>query len=475
MSWTQVEASIEFWDPTKSWGASNQGIGGLDPDTEQQDIVTILHNYYIDSTTFAGILDDLSSSGIKIAKANAGSFTHPGDWYSAWNPSQVVWYFNTEGTLVEGLGGLILAHELIHQQLHQFDFDPDHHSISDQNSSNYDFLGPILTVENQIITELGIADHITTGYSAQFSPAGAATYGFAVDTNYTDGQTIDITRLGDENDNVLDMRNRTDNSRDLIFGDDGNDSIYGGAGDDHLYGGGAADFAGSGNDKLYGGDGGDQLFGGDGNDLLDSGLNVIDPDSDTEREDRLYGGDGNDVLIMRGIWCKADGGDGSDQYWITDSGSGCTYNINDTGVGDSIYWHGYELSGGTKQVIELIYDPTGATGSYADVGALDSNGFRYYLFGDGLSINAPDGSGILIENFEDGDFGIHVGAAVTDDDVTFDWAEVQPNVFELQYHTTLSLSSIANNGQDFDYASLPGAASTLANDGPHALPTTWLP
>jgi hypothetical protein len=52
---------------------------------------------------------------------------------------------------------------------------------------------------------------------------------------------------------------------------------------------------------------------------------------------------------------------------------------------------------------------------------------------------------------------------------------IAPGVYEWQFETSLPLSSIANNGQDHDYSSLPGFASTLANDGPNAIPTSWLP
>jgi hypothetical protein len=227
----------------------------------------------------------------------------------------------------------------------------------------------------------------------------------------------------------------------------GNDTIRGGDGDDFLYGGADPTQAGSGKDKLYGAAGGDLLFGGDDNDFLDSGLNVIDPYSPTEREDRLDGGDGNDVLIMRGMWCVAAGGAGDDQFWVTDTGDGWSYEITDSDAGDSLYWHGYPLTGGAKQVIEMIFDPDPAQGQsgYADVGALDGNGFRYYYgaVNADLFIIAPDGSGITIRNFVDGDLGIHVDGPASWSDVLFDSVEVQPDVWQYRYQTSLALSDRA--------------------------------
>lgn len=297
--------------------------------------------------------------------------------------------------------------------------------------------------------------------------------------SYSDGRDVDTTRLGTSSDNFIDHSNNTIRIRDLLFGMDGNDTIKGGDGDDFLYGGADPGHAGSGKDKLYGGAGGDMLFGGDDNDFLNSGLNVIDPYSPTEREDRLDGGDGDDVLIMRGMWCVAAGGAGDDQFWITDTGDGWSYEITDSDAGDFLYWHGYHLTGGAKQVIEMIFDPDPAQGQggYADVGALDGNGFRYYYgaVNADVFIVAPDGSGITIRNFMDGDLGIHVGDPYSSSDVVFDSVEVQPDVWQYRYQTSLSLSAITLDAFASNYADLPGFAATLANDGPSAMPTTWLP
>jgi len=241
-----------------------------------------------------------------------------------------------------------------------------------------------------------------------------------------------------------------------LIPDSGQDTIYGGTG----------------KDRLFGGDHGDSLFGEDGNDFLDSGLNTADPENE---EETLDGGAGDDILIMRGMRSVATGGDGNDQFWCVGRGEGFTYVIMDAQGGDALYWNGYRLLGGQKQVIELNYDPQDPDVNYAEVGALDANGFRYYFEGGVLNISAPDGSGIRIENFSNGVLGINVGSALTGTEVTWEYEELEPDVWGWDYDTALSLSSIADDGNAFNYSSLPGFGSTLGGDGPNAIPTTWLP
>ena len=482
MSWATVKASIQYWNQGQPWGASNQGIGSFLAG-EITTIETTLESFYLNSTTFSGILETMSSTGIKLAKANTQSFTHPTEWYSAWKPVQANVYFNKNGELVASVGGLILVHEILHQHLHQ-DGEPADISIQAQNGSDYPFLGPITELQNDIIVELDLEDQQYSGYLMKFEAATAATeFGWSVGENYTNGAEIDFSRMGDLGDDTLDMRARTDNSRDLIFGLDGSDTIYGGGGNDHLIGDLDDDMEEAGNDVLDGGDGNDRLLGGlgadtlsggDGNDFLDGGLNVVDPNSD-EDGDTLDGGAGDDVLVLRGIWVmSATGGAGDDAFHI-DSVPGGSYSIADSEPGDTLYFNGYRLLGGTKQAIELEHDPVNGEGNHAEVGALDGYGMRYW-FSDGvLNIHAPDESGIRIEGFANGDFGIQVGAPVTGTEVVFSYQEVEEDVWEWVYETDLPLSAIALSGTIGDYSALPGYGATLGGDGPNAIPTTWLP
>ncbi len=483
MTWAQVQASIQYWNPGQPWGASNQGISSFSGG-EVSAIEAALESWYLNSTTFAGILDTMSASGIKLAKGNAQSFTHPTEWYSAWKPTQEWVYFNRNGEFVFGISESALVHEILHQYLHQGDFDPLHATITEQNGANYDFIGPVMDIENAILLELNLDEYQYSGYLMQFPETIALTeYGWTLGESYTDGQEIDFSRRGDETGNLLDMRDRTDDSRDLIFGLDGNDTIYGGGGNDHLIGdldddmeeaGDDALDGGDGNDRLLGGLGGDTLSGGDGNDFLDGGTNITDPNSE-ENGDTLIGGAGDDVLVLRGLWViSATGGGGDDAFYIDSTPEG-SYFIADSDTGDSLYFNGYRLLGGQKKAIELEHDATDPDGNYADVGALDGYGFRYYYSDGALNIYAPDGSGIIIQDFANGDFGINVGAEITGDEVVFAYEEVEEGVWEWTYETELSLSAIALNDTIGDYQGLPGFGATLSGDGANAIPTTWLP
>jgi len=286
---------------------------------------------------------------------------------------------------------LTLMHELAHIYLPGADPLESATDIT-MNGANFDFRGPVIDEQNDIALGGGLTDQIQTSYYATILTSQTTLFGsFATYTSYSEDRAVDTTRLGSAGADNIDHSNNTLLLNDLLFGLGGNDTLQGGDGDDHLYGGVDLVTAGSGKDKLYGGAGGDRLLGGDGNDFLDSGLNVIDPNSPTEREDWLEGGAGDDVLIMRGRWCVAAGGAGDDQFWIADSGDRYTYQITDSEAGDSIYWHGYHLTGGSKQVIELIFDAADPEVSYALVGALDGYGFIYSWWGTQLAISAPDG------------------------------------------------------------------------------------
>jgi len=134
-----------------------------------------------------------------------------------------------------------------------------------------------------------------------------------------------------------------ENGDDTLIGALGNDVIYAGAGDDWVQGGSGADdlFGGEGADSIYGGDGADSiegglgddaLFGGAGNDELfgDFGNDTLwgnMPGATDTDIDFLNGGAGDDVLML-GAGDYGHGGEGADQFIITDYGSG-TVQITD--------------------------------------------------------------------------------------------------------------------------------------------------
>jgi RTX calcium-binding nonapeptide repeat (4 copies) len=382
-----------------------------------------------------------------------------------------MFFFNTEGKLVNGDIRLTIMHELAHIYLPGDDPGPDNETT--MNGANYDFRGPVIAEQNAIAENASLLSQIQTAYDAAFTSGDARYALFTANTSYSDDRPVDTTRLGTSGDDNINHSNNTDTGKllDLLFGLDGDDTIRGGLGDDSLYGGsGKTGDTGTGQDKLYGGDGGDRLYGEDGNDFLDSGLNIVDEENDLYG-DKLYGGDGDDVLILRGLWIEeAKGGAGDDVFWIDSTAEG-GYRIGDSDAGDTLFWNGYQLFGGTKQIIEGIWGGSPSFDAYWDVGALDSNGIRYYLYDTDLSIDLPDGSTIMIQDFSNGDFGINVGSAITGEEVSLVWNS-ETEVVELI--TSLSLSAIALDDNDFNYSDLPGFAYTLGNDGPASIPTTYI-
>ena len=349
------------------------------------------------------------------------------------------------------------------------------------NGAAFDFRGPVINEQNSIASNGSLVNQIQTSYYATILSTESLFSSFTVNSSYSMDLEIDVTRLGTSSADTIDHSARTqttapDMIRDLLFGLGGDDIIKGGEGDDHLYGGLGDDViyggndstqTNSGRDRLFGGDGADTLSGGDGNDFLNGGADV--------NGDILDGGAGDDVIVIGGAWCmSATGGAGDDAFHIDSVPEG-SYFIADSDAGDTLYYNGYRLLGGEKQAIELEHDPVDPDGNYADVGALDGYGFRYYFSDGALNVYAPDGSGLIIADFANGDFGINVGAEITGDEVVFAMTDVGDNVWEWTYETELPLSAIALNDTMGDYESLPGYGATLSGDGANAIPTTWLP
>lgn len=156
---------------------------------------------------------------------------------------------------------------------------------------------------------------------------------------------------------------------DEIHGNDGDDWIWGGEGKDRIFGGDDDDtiFGDANNDDLYGGDGTDTLYGGGDRDFLDGG----------EDADRLEGGDGHDFY-------RADSQD----------------TIMDTDGYGHVHMDGFgTLTGGTRK----DSDPQNEYRNGALV---------YVLNGTTLVVNG----GLIIEQFRNGDLGIHLDTEPEDDE-----------------------------------------------------------
>ena len=154
----------------------------------------------------------------------------------------------------------------------------------------------------------------------------------------------------------------------------GGSSLFGASGDDYIFGG-------AGNDTVRGNDGNDYLYG-DGGANSDSGSG----------DDTLYGGTGTDRLY---------GGRGFDTYMIEGGGLDI---INDEDKSGKVEVIGLGvLTGG-----ELEEDSTNRyTGQYGET---------YIEWNGTLLIQTPDLVRIDIEDFSNGDLGIHLDEEPDDDD-----------------------------------------------------------
>lgn len=480
MPWT-----LKFWNAspalpatpiTWSYG-SHQAPADL-PWQQEQDIIGYLSSIAAASTLANNRLNAYGQDiRVGFRSGDAGSaFAGAHDDYVLIDltTARTVHFFNTQGKLVLADVRLTLMHELAHIYLLQP--DPSAASEAIKNGAAFDFRGAVVDEQNAIAENASLSDQIQTAYDAGLSSTidSAVFNMFVVNSSYSDDREVDITRFGTASADNVDHSARTqttvpDMIRDLLFGLGGDDTLKGGNGDDFLYGGGDPTKANSGQDKLYGGEGSDRLYGGDANDFLNSGLTVVDPET-WEFADLMDGGTGNDVLILMGESVETQGGAGDDQFWaVSTPGFGSYLTILDSEVGDSLYWDGYRLLGGTKSVIELEMLPEG---NYHYVRATDSNGYLYDFHVNGtLTIDSPRGGVLVIQNFENGDFGIDVGDPIEESD--FVW-EYDPDTQVWTYHTSLPLGAMAMNGQVWDLASLPGHSTTAASDGPYTPPDTWL-
>jgi len=164
------------------------------------------------------------------------------------------------------------------------------------------------------------------------------------------GDTINGNQVGDD-----------------LYGGQGNDVISGQAGDDHIEGN-------IGNDSLDGGDGEDTLVGGAG-------------------DDQLNGGSGNDIL---------SGGAGSDTY-VIGANSGLD-TITSSEAGDKLLMGGRELKGGGER------QPGAGVGLFLWVDKSNPSDVVSYQFDSNTGVLRvrASGSTALIQDFADGDLGIHL-------------------------------------------------------------------
>ena len=160
--------------------------------------------------------------------------------------------------------------------------------------------------------------------------------------------------------------------KDTLAGGDGNDYLEGGAEDDALRGD-------AGDDKLIGGNGVDTMIGGADDDILDGG----------KGDDILQGGAGNDIYIIRA-------GDGKDTI------------LDHEGRNTIIY----EDASGKRVVLGLpAFAVAGEINTWS--GYLPGGEPITFTRNSPLTATMLDGSQIVIDDYQDGEFGIQLNAVPT--------------------------------------------------------------
>ncbi len=163
---------------------------------------------------------------------------------------------------------------------------------------------------------------------------------------------------------------------DHLYGGAGPDALTGGGGDDYLEGGAGGDTltGDAGDDTLIGGRGVDTLIGGADNDILDGGKD----------DDILQGGAGNDVYLIRA-------GDGRDT--ITDHEGHNTIIYTD--------------ASGKRTVLALsAFGVAGQSNTWT--GFIAGGDTVTFTRNSPLTATLPDGSQIVIDGYQDGEFGIEL-------------------------------------------------------------------
>jgi Ca2+-binding RTX toxin-like protein len=191
-------------------------------------------------------------------------------------------------------------------------------------------------------------------------------------------------------------------------------------------------------DRLYGAKGKDTLAGGGGNDYLEGG-----PDDDALRgdagEDTLIGGNGADTLSGGADDDTLDGGKGND---ILQGGAGNDIYIIRAGDGqDTILDHEgrntviHEDVSGRRTVLAMPAFPVaGEIDTWR--GQLADGGTVTMTCNAPLTATLPDGTQFIVDDYQDGDFGIHLqepqGSPVATREIYGDLWQIQ--IFDPDVH-----------------------------------------
>lgn len=418
MAWDDVLSKLVF----PSVASTNTDISTL-VDPEKSLILNYLEALYKTSAEAKSVLDSATASGVVnlVHSINdpgfQGSIPASGQRIIGLNLDLIsrFHYINSTGTVVSETGSfaaISIIHEFIHL-LSNSSGQPNDDPRGDDalmNGSSFDHKGDVLPIQNEIAVEKGWTKYQQAsyfgGYIANF--LGENRPELAVGTKFTEGNSIDVARLGDYFEKVAGVRNqvtqniidhslRTSDINDLILSFSGVDIINAGSGRDYIY-------AGDGDDKIIGGAGDDLIHGGmlggnapnDGTDTADYSQNAP-----SQGISVLVDGDATEFDGLRTITVQ-DGQGGQDRLISIER-------ITATAGADVFRFNGQFASD-----INLIIDAKGGPTALDSINLGNaSNGFVISSNPDGsVAVMAKSGGGaVTLINFGNG--GV-VGSSFSD-------------------------------------------------------------
>jgi len=362
MSWAAVQAAINF---TYTAGSPSIFVGALSP-TDQTFVLSYLNQLYHGSGTAQALLERGIEGGREISlyrtAVDAPGLAVRSQNIAGFNLTAIDqrYQINDKGVLVAVNPLSVIIHELFHA----IDGTRDllgsgalgQVTVADLNSSSFDYKGETVVAENVIASEMGRLNDIRPSFGAVIgtgNPDDTRHTKLRSDISYSDGNEIDIVRYGSNNPSIqelLDLSNRIDGSRDIVIGFDGIDYIYTGAAADYLYGG-------VGDDVLSGGSGNDLIHGGDRSTAIAAdGFDTVD----YRRSERGVSPHG--VVLSIGVSDDLPRIDGFKPIVVDDDGFGGTDRlvsieriILPSGVANRVVdtkdYSGYGLTGGKLEII----------------------------------------------------------------------------------------------------------------------------
>lgn len=411
--------------------------------------------------------DQIPGAYVRSVQDQTGSYSDP---YIFFRLDASVTSIDADGRVFLNDPLLVLAHELSHWAYNYADPQGAAEGTftdANLNDSGYDHLGTVTQFEHLVAADLNLPDRldyfdgVTAGPSSQLAVVTS-------EADWTGFHHVDVVRIGDtvagSRDNTIDYSSWANQPSILAFGLDGNDTITGADQNDYLYGNAGSDELNGlgGNDVLFGStpqslfdqyDGTNTLYGDDGQDKLFAGPNgdILYGGNDDDiiiggkGDDQIHGGQGDDLIFTGGgrntvfggsgndriVLSKPgesgqlsslsviEGGTGNDTIWLSPDSvmhkektpSGSTYYIHDSDPGDSLVWHGYDLTGG---VFTVMKEPTNYEVFNGGAAWLGDHGVVYALNDQTatLRISLPDNSTVEIDDFQNGDFGMTFNASV---------------------------------------------------------------